>query len=326
MPPQPDQFALHKIAPLGLTFWSDDSMSGYEPKRLYRRGADGRFDDCAFVDGFDSRLDGRSLVAADLDGDGDLDLMMTSRNAPHVQLFENVGASGGALEVELKSVRGHHEADGAVLFVEGVGAFPVLLNRGFSSSVDPAVHIGLDARTSAHLRVKWRSGVIEDFGNVEAGGRVLATEGTGKVERLRAFHPSRTLAARPYPATVTELPVPSAEGPTVVQLFMQSCKPCREEVPALNALNKRGVRVFGLGLHQAAELPKVKAALKMTYEVAVLPEPVAEAFETPAGLALPTLLIYGADGALLRVVAGAGQLPAVLDELKLGAPVTAKKP
>lgn len=293
------------------------SFSGYEPKKLFKRSEDGRFDDCSFVEGFESRLDGRSLVSADLDGDGDLDLIMTNRNAPRIQLFENVGAAGKAVELELVSTQGHREADGAVVLVDGLGAFPVLLNRGYSSSVDPAVHVGLGARNDAQVRVRWRSGVTEDFGVVSAGSRFVVREGTGKVEPLRAFRSARLVTKRPYPAKVSDLPLPPHEGATVVQLFMKSCKPCREEVPGLNALAARGVQVFGLGLHEAKDLPAVKAELKMAYEVAPLPESVAEAFETPAGLALPTILLYGKDGALVRVLAGASQLPAVLKELGL---------
>jgi thiol-disulfide isomerase/thioredoxin len=305
------------LPPSNMTATSEDSMSGFEPKRLFARGGDGRFDDCAFVEGFDSRLDGRSLVAADLDGDGDLDLVMTTRNGPHLQVFENVGAPGKAFELELHAVKGHPEADGAVVHVEGVGAFPVMLNRGYSSSTDPAVHVGLGTRAGARVRVQWRSGVTEDVGVVAAGARVRATEGAGTVELVRPFAEGRRQPARPFPAKVSDLPVPKHEGPTVVQLFMQSCKPCREEVPALNGLAKKGLHVFGLGLHDEKALPKVRAALKMTYEVAPLPEPVAEAFESGGGLALPTLLVYGADGVLRRVISGAGNLPPVLDELKL---------
>jgi thiol-disulfide isomerase/thioredoxin len=308
------------LPPNNLTVSTEDSMSGFEPKRLFERGPEGRFDDCAFVEGFDSRLDGRSLVAADLDGDGDLDLLMTTRNAAHLQLFENIGAPANAFELELHSVHGHPEADGAVVHVEGIGAFPVVLNRGYSSSVDPAVHVGLGARSGARVRVQWRSGVTEDVGVVAAGSRVRATEGTGKTEPVRPFTGGRRVPPRPFPANVSALPVPKGAGPTVVQLFMESCQPCREEVPALNALSKKGLRVFGLGLHDQKALPKVREALKMTYEVAPLPEAVAEAFESGGGLALPTLLIYGADGVLTRVIAGAGNLPPVLDELKLTSP------
>lgn len=296
------------------------SFSGYEPKKLFKWSDDGRYDECSFVEGFESRLDGRSLVATDLDGDGDLDLIMTNRNSPRIQLFENVGVAGQAVELELVSTRGHREADGAVVLVEGLGAFPVLLNRGYSSSVDPAVHVGLGARTDAHVRVRWRSGVTEDFGTVAAGSRFVVREGTGKPEVRRAFSSARVVTKRPYPAKVSDLPVPAHEGATVVQLFMKSCKPCREEVPGLNALSRKGVTVFGLGLHDAKDLPGVKAELKMAYEAAPMPESVAEAFETPAGLALPTILVYGKDGALVRVIAGGSQLPAVLKELGLPAP------
>ena len=52
-----------------------ESFSGWEPKKLFTRPAGAeRFDDVAWTWGFDSRADGRSLIAADLDGDGDLDL------------------------------------------------------------------------------------------------------------------------------------------------------------------------------------------------------------------------------------------------------------
>ena len=51
-----------------------------------RRGEGDHFDDCAWGQGFDSRMDGRSLVAADMDGDGDLDLVLWNRVQPKLQL------------------------------------------------------------------------------------------------------------------------------------------------------------------------------------------------------------------------------------------------
>ena len=294
------------------------SFSGYEPKKLFKRAGDGRFDDCSFVDGFESRLDGRSLVSIDLDRDGDLDLLMTNRNSPRVQLFENVGESGQAMELELVSTRGHREADGAVVQVSGLGAFPVLLNRGYSSSIDPAVHVGLGEEKTAKVQVRWRSGVIEDFGALPAGSRLVLTEGTGQAVPKSPFAAPKVRAPSPFPSKVSELPVKAGEDFTVVQLFMQSCKPCREEVPVLNALTKKkGVAVAGLGLHTESELPLAKKAMKMAYEVQVLPESVAAAFESQGGLALPTVLIYGKDGSLLRVLAGGAQVGAVLTELGL---------
>jgi thiol-disulfide isomerase/thioredoxin len=163
--------------------------------------------------------------------------------------------------------------------------------------------------------VRWRSGVTEDFALVPAGSRLVLKEGSGKAEPRFAFVAPRVRAPSPFPSKLSDLPVTAGEGLTVVQLFMQSCKPCRAEVPALNALAKKGVKVVGLGLHTEEELPRVKKAMKIAYEVHALPESVAAAFDSPQGLTLPTVLIYGQDGALVRVLAGGEQVGAVLGEL-----------
>src|ERR1700712_4813338 len=82
---------------MGPEFLPSQSFSGWEPKRMFVRRDGERFDDVAWTWGFDSRADGRSLVAADLDGDGDLDLVLSTRLAPRVQLFENVGTGGNSI-------------------------------------------------------------------------------------------------------------------------------------------------------------------------------------------------------------------------------------
>jgi hypothetical protein len=294
------------------------SFSGWEPKKLFMRlGSGERFDDCAWGQGFDSRMDGRSLVAADLDGDGDLDLVLWNRVQPKLQLFENLGPTGNALELELEAKKGHREADGAVVQVEGNGAFAVALGRGFVSSVSPRVHAGLGTRKEAKVSVIWRSGAREDFGVVPAGGVARLVEGTGKAVAGERFKARRAVAKAPWPATVGEA-VKGAKGPLVVQLFERSCKPCQEEVAGLNALAKSGLGVAGLGLHPAGEIDKVRGEMKMEYPGQSLPDAVGEAFEgTNHSLALPTLLVYGKDGALARVVPGGTQLEPVLVELGL---------
>ncbi len=301
---------------MGGGYDPNESFSGYEPKKLFHETPSGRFEETSFVEGWDSRLDGRSLVTADLDGDGDLDLVMTNRNRPQLQLWENVAKNGHALELSLQATKGHREADGAVVLVEGLGAFPVVLVRGYASAVDPAVHVGLGERTKVQVRVRWRSGAEESFGVLEAGARVTLVEGQGAPSRRMAFAANRPKAPPPWPNTVAGLGLSPAKGPTVVQLFMQSCKSCRDEVPALAAVSQRGVRVVSLGLHEEAELAEVKKALGLAWEVWPLTERVAGAFEGPAGLILPTVLVYDSAGRLFRVVAGAGSVEKVLAELE----------
>lgn len=286
------------------------SFSGWEPKKLFTRAANGRFEEVASVEGFESRADGRSLVADDFDSDGDLDLLMLSRNAPRLQWFENVGAGGHALELELVQTRGHRDADGAVVTVAGVGAFPVVLARGFATAVSPRVHVGLGARPSGDVSVLWRDGTRERFGTLSAGAVYRLEQGRGQAASLRTFSPRTVRPVPPWPAQLSEV-VPGASGPAVVQLFMESCKPCRAEIPALNALHERGVTVVGLGLHDARALDGVKKRLGMRYPVAPLTAAVADAFEGSQGLKLPTVLIYSAEGKLDRVMTGGATLDAL---------------
>lgn len=296
----------------------EQSFSGWEPKKLFTRlGPGDRFDDCAWSMGFDSRYDGRSLVASDFDGDGDVDLMMWNRVQPKLQLFENVLTGGNALELELEAKTGHREADGAKVYVEGNGVFSVALSRGFVSAVSPRVHVGLGQRKEAKVKVKWRSGVTEDFGTVPGGGVARLVEGTGKAELKERFKPRRPTPKLSWPSKVDEA-VKGAKGPMLVQLFERSCKPCQEEVPVLNALARAGLPVTALGLHPAADIEKVRGELKMEYPAQSMPTQVGEAFEGPTqGLALPTVLVYGKDGVLARVVPGGKQLEPVLAELGL---------
>jgi thiol-disulfide isomerase/thioredoxin len=192
----------------------------------------------------------------------------------------------------------------------------VLLARGYASATDPRVHVGLGARAAATVSVQWRSGARERFGDVGAGGRYRLTEGEGRAQPLERFVPRPALSSAPWPATLEQV-LSGQQGPALVQLFMESCAPCRREVPRLNALAARGLTVVGLGLHAEAALQAVRGRLGMRYPVQAMPEAVATAFEGSNGLALPTVLVYGNDGALLRVVAGEEHLPRVLAELGL---------
>lgn len=69
--------------------------------------------------GCSSRADGRSLVSADLDGDGDLDLVMRNRAAPKLQLFENEGLAGNVVELSLRPDGGSPFGEGAQVFESG---------------------------------------------------------------------------------------------------------------------------------------------------------------------------------------------------------------
>ncbi|WP_224367011.1 ASPIC/UnbV domain-containing protein [Hyalangium versicolor] len=296
----------------------EQSFSGWEPKKLWMQRPDGTFEECAYADGFESRADGRALVALDFDGDGDQELLLLNRAKPRLQLFVNEGAVGHALELRLRATRGDTEASTATVRVRtasGTRAFPVLLTRGYVSSVEPAVHVGLGTAEQAEVEVTWRPGVTESFGTLQAGRRWVLNEGGAKDSTAFAARAPRASTAR-LPLRLEQVGEVKAGRPTAVQLFASWCKPCLKEVPVLSKLAQEGRwQVLGLAAHPAEQVQAEASKMGILYPVAPLAPEVAEPLSPGGQLALPTVLLYDASGRLARVVRGGDSLEAALAEV-----------
>jgi thiol-disulfide isomerase/thioredoxin len=294
------------------------SFSGWEPKKLWLQRPDGTFEESAYADGFSSRADGRALVAQDLDGDGDQDLLMLNRARPRLQLFVNEGPVGNAMELRLRATGGDTEASTATVRVKtaaGTRAFPVLLTRGYVSAVDPTVHVGLGQEKQAEVEVTWRPGVTERFGALQAGQRWALTEGGGKEPRPFAQRVPRARVPK-LPLRVEQVGGVKDGRPMAVQLFASWCKPCQAEVPILSKLAGEGRwQVRGLAAHPPEQAQAEAAKLSITYPVAPLSAEVAEPLSPGGQLALPTVLLYDGDGKLARIVRGGESLEAALLEV-----------
>ncbi|MEW5742632.1 MAG: ASPIC/UnbV domain-containing protein [Myxococcota bacterium] len=296
-------------APSGFSPTADDadqSFSGWEPKKLWLR-TDGGVEECAWTEGFDTRADGRSLFAGDLDGDGDVDLLLLNRNAPRLQLFENRGPRGHAVRLRFVPAAGHRDADGTRVQVNG-RAEQVLLARGFSTVVAPELVRGLGAATHADVVVTWRSGQRTTH-RVPADATSTLYEKGGRTEST----PFRTSAPPPpprFPTTAEALGLPAGKR-LVVPLFLAGCEPCRKEAPVLNRLAALGaVGVVGLGAVKDGEDARAVAkALGYRFEVRALPDWAGDALATNGQLTFPLALVFGAGGGLERVVTDVAQLP-----------------
>ena len=107
---------------------------------------------------------GRGMSFADLDNDGDLDIVINNIDKPSV-LFENRLCGGPALEVELHwEGSPNHRAIGAQLQLHtSQGSFyrEMRLSSGYLSSLPARVHFGLGKSTDLQqLKVIWPDGRV----------------------------------------------------------------------------------------------------------------------------------------------------------------------
>ena len=153
---------------------------------LYRNRGDGTFADCSDLSGCDDSNDGRGVIAADFDDDGDVDMFIhhTQRERHTLQRNE-LGDGGGFLKVRLRATSSQYEAIGAIVTVHGPhGPVADLMTRGagFVSCQAPELVFGLGEAESARVEVQWVGGAKEDFGLIAAASRVLLVEVLGRVK------------------------------------------------------------------------------------------------------------------------------------------------
>ena len=111
--------------------------------------------------GLDIPTGGRGVIAADLDGDGDLDVVVAAAIGRPLVL-ENVRlGKGNALHLALAGRGKNRFGVGAHVRVHvGSRTIPFIAHAGvgYMSSGDPRIHVGVGAATSVTVDVDWPSG------------------------------------------------------------------------------------------------------------------------------------------------------------------------
>lgn len=147
-----------------------------QPGRLLRN-AGGTFVDRSIASRTDTRGEARAAAAGDLDGDGDLDLVVAggsvldpAGNATH--LFLNEAAHGHWLAVRAVGTASARDSVGARVIVRAGGVEQmreIAAGSGFASASPPIAHFGLgDAATADEVVVRWPSGASVTMEDVEA--------------------------------------------------------------------------------------------------------------------------------------------------------------
>ena len=150
-----------------------------EQHLAFRNLGDLRFEDVSHSWGLDHVGVGFGAAFGDLDGDGDLDLVFASYDAP-VTVCRNDADSNHAIIFDLHGTASNRFGIGATVRIEteaGRQMRTLTLQRGYLSTSEPMVHFGVGAATTIRkVTVEWPSGLQQEFANLAADRRYTVTE------------------------------------------------------------------------------------------------------------------------------------------------------
>ena len=159
----------------------NDNTADFRPGSLYRQRnqifdnqGNGKFREDKNT-GMDVVRASRGLAVGDLDGDGDLDVAIVDMNEP-CEVYENIGASGNWLQVDIAAPSGNRFGVGARVEVEAGGKRQIRDVKTGSSYLSQnalAVHFGLGKNDKVDRLTVRRPGKVQVFTGLPANRRVV---------------------------------------------------------------------------------------------------------------------------------------------------------
>jgi hypothetical protein len=164
-----------------------------EPPHLFRNLGNGKFTEVTDRMGaeFARPRVARGAAYADIDNDGDLDLLI-STNGGSPQLFRNDTKGNASLRVKLEGTKSNRDGIGAVVRVQSGGSQQSLMMRSGSSYLSQSelvLRFGLGSAAKAdRVEIEWPSGQHDSLQDV-AGGQVITVREGGTIKASQKFRP-----------------------------------------------------------------------------------------------------------------------------------------
>ncbi len=146
--------------------------------RAFVSNGTGQFEDQAAALGLGDMNEGRGIVCADFDNDGDVDIFQLHRStALSATLWQNGASGNNYLKVKLNGLPPNTEASGARIYITAGGVTQmreISIASNFVSQNPTVQTIGLGSAAQAgQLRIQWPDGVETLLADVQAGQTIV---------------------------------------------------------------------------------------------------------------------------------------------------------
>lgn len=145
----------------------------------FKNEGDFRFKDVGEAWGLNQSGVSFGAAFGDLDGDGDLDIIVSNYQRG-LTILRNDVFGGHQLNIELRGIGSNRFGIGATIMIEtskGRQWRTLMLARGYLSSSEPMAHFGLGEETVVkRLTITWPSGIVQVLDELPADRRIIVTE------------------------------------------------------------------------------------------------------------------------------------------------------